>query len=231
VYGRGASSFGESYNNVVKQERGLPIFGMIKEIYARTCELFGRRSREFTNYLQIMEDNPAPPYVNQYPQFIKDAYVDQVARSTSIRVLSSSSTDRGIYGQVASESTTVRSYNVHINSESCECGVGWRMQPMACKHAFALATAVGCDKNILIPSTFNHQKGWIAYSQSKQRDAAGIVREVNTIPNFAVATDDLLPPRRRRGSGRPRKRRYTASRYAKKRNCGSCGQLGHYSST
>ena len=113
-------------------------------------------------------------------------------KSVGVRVLSA---DKEFFrGQVESTSVLGKSYYVHLGSEHCECGVGYKLQPMACKHAFALAVATGYDPNLLIPDCFNHNHGMVTYSRALNKDANNHTAMATTLPSFDVPADGLPPP-------------------------------------
>jgi hypothetical protein len=219
LYGDGCNRWGmtttnisESFNNVLKGARHLPIRAIVEASLEKTAAIFSRdwaRIRECHTTL-------APSHLTGYE---KDR----------LRALRHKIIDWSDGGYCFSVQTMEgNKHEVKFNERVCTCGK-WQTRRMPCSHAIAVAVFTGGDPVALVDRCYKID-GWRAQFSGKLFPVLGC----HSWPelNWELKQDDIRLVHYS-GPGRKKQNRYKSSTERNTRSgrtprvCGRCGNIGH----
>ncbi|CAH9054160.1 unnamed protein product, partial [Cuscuta europaea] len=188
-YGILTTNLSESFNNVLKGCRALPIIALVKATYNKVVQLFADRRRAGQMWRQAGF---------LYPQNIWKDILERSQKRHQCTIVPHNRTT-GIY------SVSIRDYPpVTVNLSRCECDCGfWKQNGFPCVHAYATCHFLEITVDHLIPDVYKLG----AYIRTYATDIMPM-HDVSAMPDTGYV---VIPPQsaRRSQTGRPQRTRFT----------------------
>ena len=237
-YGHLTSNIAESLNSWLLHARELPILAMFECIRHQLMDWYCKRRGGEGNTVGLL----VKPIAEKLQQLVKD-------RACRYRFHASTSTRFEV-----SSGITMVDYLVDLETRTCSCHV-WQSSGYPCGHAIAIIMALKRNPQLYSKTFFTLESYRKSYENAILHPLAGDysqplvwpseLGEDEEIDDGSDGSDDgdvsepednsMLPPRTRRPTGRPKKRRIRSTgesetptgRQHRQNHCGRCRGLGH----
>ncbi|XP_004309379.1 PREDICTED: uncharacterized protein LOC101290713 [Fragaria vesca subsp. vesca] len=205
-YGAMSNSQAESYNNMIKDERCMPLPQLLEGVRVHTMDLFTRRRLGSSNWGSVL-----------CPKMEKKL-LKRLQTRRNWRVRQSSQDVFEVFTETC---------NVMVNLVGCECSCRhWEFRCFPCAHAVQLMNKA----NLLAYDYIEDYWKTTFYKKTYELPICP-VPDLDR-PNILSFGDSALqPPKTRRPPGRPRSRRIRSfGEQCKEITCSRCQTLGHHNS-
>jgi hypothetical protein len=217
-WGHMTTNIVESWNNIYKGVRNLPITALVQSTYYRLACLFANRAQKayarvgsgdpFTDHcMKEIQESVIKSNTHQVDQFDRQRYTFSVRETINYR-----------------EGRPMGTFKVDLQAGWCDCGK-FQALHLPCSHVIAACSSFRHDYRTLIPAVFTNESVYAIYNTRFE-----VVQDKSYWPPHEGPKLCHDPTMRRLKKGRPNSTRIlTEMDVVEKapRKCGLCSKTGH----